>query len=159
MITCPLNLKSISHCSDDMCKYYSVIDPNCIMLSRDDALNDKISDNEIAYFKGIHVKEVASKKKEAEDRVKRLLLLEQYINLIDSNTEEPPLELEILLLNWMERFPMNSGLWPNTQLIIGALVNEQYFEYFKSRFKFDFTMEDILWMSESEIRMCREFLN
>lgn len=138
------------------CKYWTVIDPGCILKLV--ANTSKFGDDEIAYYKGMHVNQVIAAKRKADIRIKKLLVLDQYINSIDLVQRDHPIELDDVVRRWMDSWPMNTGMWPACDKILHYLVDVERFDKFCKRYKLNFRLPDVIGMSREDFDTCLTFM-
>lgn len=135
---CPLNHEYIFlRCSVETCKNHSpVTKTRCMLVDRKESSTQKISDQELQYYKAIKSKSsVLHLKRKAEERIVCLIILDGF--LAHCVRQKPftakKIQDSILIKDWFRGFPFNSGLWDLPLEYLDGVTSTRNFNAFKRK--------------------------
>lgn len=165
MPACPLYPKFVfmSTCKVTRCIHNSKsINNGCIMLSRKESDNGAISDEEIAFYKGLSKKDFDKEKSKVLSRAQTLLILHKYLEFIDTLAVSTPVSISLdeeFYFNMVKTWPLNVKELRVDKRRFSLLYSKNSWKDFKRSFGREIPeLHEILAIEESLIPIYRSML-
>ena len=163
MHRCPLvdSYTFTEYCTVESCKNHTkVTEDRCISLNCEDSDGVKVSEIEIQYFKGLKsVSSVTTLRKQAESRVWRIIILDDYVSKCDEHVK---LDVESTVIQeWLRSWPMSTKLWPSIMSKIWNVLKLRKYNKYKKTLstKGKYELHDLLWLTPKKFKLLQREVN